>query len=92
MKCLTCNNTAVEEHHIIPKSQSGSNHPLNLAPLCRDCHFEIHSGIHSDRKQEILSKCYEQIKQDLSVCWKGRIKPKIVNILEYELKNGSSNE
>lgn len=85
MKCLTCNNTADEiPHHIVHRGKNGggTDHPLNLAYLCFDCHYEIHHGIHSERKKEILEVCYAQIKQDLSKCWTGKIKPKIINLLE----------
>lgn len=31
-------------HHIIMRSNGGSNYVDNLLTLCRDCHIEVHSG------------------------------------------------
>lgn len=69
-------------HHIIPRSQGGNSNKINLAPLCRFCHYQIHSGTNSQLRNKILQKCYQQIKQDLYSCYKGRIIPKIVHLLE----------
>jgi 5-methylcytosine-specific restriction endonuclease McrA len=82
MKCLTCQNIATQTHHVIFRSQGGSENKCNKIGLCEYCHNEIHHGIHTERRQEILNACYEYIKPNLSKCWKGKIKPKIVNILE----------
>jgi len=29
-------------HHIVPRTQGGSDHPDNLVTLCRTCHDAIH--------------------------------------------------
>jgi hypothetical protein len=83
-KCLYCQNIATEKHHIIFRSQGGTDHPLNLAHLCSECHYAIHHGVKSGVRLKILAKCYEQIKKNPSVCWTGKIKPKIINILECQ--------
>jgi len=77
MQCLCCPNIAVEEHHIIFKSQGGSNDPENLAPLCSECHYAVHHGINSRKRDEVMMKCYASIK-DWSKVWTGKIKPKQV--------------
>nr|YP_010448273.1 hypothetical protein NRL16_pgp016 [Symbiochloris sp. SG-2018]UTQ75754.1 hypothetical protein [Symbiochloris sp. SG-2018] len=45
-KCPVCNeffgDEELEVHHIIPKSQNGSNKPENLIILHKDCHYKIH--------------------------------------------------
>jgi len=82
MNCIYCHKIATEKHHIIFRSQGGTNHPLNLAHLCSNCHYQIHHGTDTLLREKILARCYEQIKQNLSKCWKGKHAPKIVNILE----------
>lgn len=45
-KCPVCNeffgDEELEVHHIIPRSQNGSNKPENLIILHKDCHYKIH--------------------------------------------------
>jgi hypothetical protein len=84
--CIFCHNTATEKHHIIFRSQGGSDNPQNLADLCFNCHFEIHHGKNIKLKKAIMGKCYEQAMQDLDKCWKGKFKPKVVNLLEFRKK------
>ena len=49
--CERCGFIAVDIHHIIYKSQGGSDEVENLIALCRDCHEMSHSGEIS--KQEL---------------------------------------
>lgn len=35
-------NTELHAHHVVPKSEGGSNQLKNLQTLCRDCHNAIH--------------------------------------------------
>lgn len=37
----------LEVHHIIPRGEGGSHHPLNLLTLCKHCH---HSRVHGGPK------------------------------------------
>jgi predicted HNH restriction endonuclease len=71
-------------HHIIfrNKVQCGTDDPLNLAPLCQRCHFAIHHGTDTELRKAVSEVCYKQVREDLSKCWKAKIKPKIINILE----------
>lgn len=40
--CLVCGVHAELLHHVIQIQNGGHNHRKNLAPLCNDCHAEIH--------------------------------------------------
>jgi 5-methylcytosine-specific restriction endonuclease McrA len=40
--CEYCRKTAVDIHHIIFKSQGGTDEPKNLIGLCRKCHQRAH--------------------------------------------------
>jgi len=43
VKCYFCSiRTGNEKHHIIPKSQGGSNSKKNIMNLCSDCHDYFH--------------------------------------------------
>lgn len=82
-RCIYCGGIeATDKHHIIFRSQGGTDSPFNLADLCRPCHFSIHFGKDKKHKENILNKCYEQVKGHLDECWKGKIKPKAVRLLE----------
>jgi len=41
-KCCVCNNSNPDVHHIKSRGSSGSDHPNNLVPLCRNHHTQIH--------------------------------------------------
>jgi len=43
--CLVCGSTAVDIHHIVFRSQGGSDDITNLAPLCRRCHDASHNKV-----------------------------------------------
>ncbi|HQO23233.1 MAG TPA: HNH endonuclease [Spirochaetota bacterium] len=89
MKCLICNNEATEKHHIIFRSQGGTDAPENLANLCRECHHSIHFGKDTEVRKYITGKLYDIIRPHLSKCWKGKYPPKIIRLLESE--NSSCN-
>lgn len=43
--CRYCNRgDTLDPHHVIFRSQGGSNAPNNLLTLCRKCHNDIHDG------------------------------------------------
>ena len=82
-RCAFCNaETSQPPHHIVFRSQGGTNHPLNLITLCYDHHYDIHHGTNTERRNQILAICYEQVRQDPSKCWTGKHKPKIINLIE----------
>lgn len=82
MKCFICGNIATDKHHTIFKSQGGTNNEENIVYLCRSCHYSIHHGSNIQTKQEILKRLYQRIKPVLDKCWKGKIKPKIANLIQ----------
>lgn len=43
--CGCCEGPASIRHHIIPIKNGGHNHRLNILPLCRPCHAEIHAWL-----------------------------------------------
>lgn len=43
LPCAICGKEAVNLHHIIYKSQGGTDHPTNLIPLCYVCHNQHHT-------------------------------------------------
>ena len=44
--CERCGDIATDCHHIIFRSQGGSDMPMNLIALCRACHDKAH-GVNS---------------------------------------------
>lgn len=42
-KCLICKNHIEHFHHIIPRSQGGSDRPENIVGLCTNCHRQVHT-------------------------------------------------
>ena len=42
-KCPVCGKLIEHYHHIIPRSQGGSNRPDNIIGICADCHEKIHT-------------------------------------------------
>ncbi len=49
-RCVICQKSFVEVHHIIPESEGGSNDLENAAPLCASCH-DLYGGNPEKRKQ-----------------------------------------
>lgn len=43
-KCLMCENSIEHYHHIVPRSQGGSNTLKNIAGLCECCHRKVHTN------------------------------------------------
>ena len=88
-RCLYCGRIAEQNHHVIKRDKrkkgGGTDNPENLAPLCRACHHAIHHGRDTEYRDAALQKCYEYIKPNLDKCWQGKIKPKIIKLLEQEL-------
>jgi len=49
IECEICGTRDVEtlhKHHIVERTELGtSNHPMNLAIVCANCHNKIHAGL-----------------------------------------------
>lgn len=43
-KCLMCENSIEHYHHIVPRSQGGSDTLKNIAGLCECCHRKVHTN------------------------------------------------
>jgi 5-methylcytosine-specific restriction endonuclease McrA len=43
--CVVCHHKASEVHHVIYRSQGGTNQLSNLALLCQRCHKETHAKL-----------------------------------------------
>ena len=41
--CLMCKNKIKHDHHIVPQYEGGSDHPDNIAGLCKKCHAKAHT-------------------------------------------------
>ena len=41
-KCAVCGNPIEHYHHLVPRSQGGSNTPENIVGLCKHCHEKVH--------------------------------------------------
>ena len=61
-KCLICGKKHIDEyHHIVPKSQGGTDRASNIVGLCEDCHRSI-DGVHKskDAQSKMLDLVGEQ--------------------------------
>ena len=81
--CSRCKRTEnLEKHHIIFKSQGGSDKKSNLRNLCRDCHDYIHTE----------SKVVDEIKHNLnSIKWwaehfRSKNADQVIRRIEYKIK------
>lgn len=49
IECEICGNrelATLHKHHIIERTQlNTTNHPMNLAVICSNCHNKVHAGI-----------------------------------------------
>lgn len=43
-RCACCGRPIEHYHHIVPRSEGGSDVPENIVGLCKDCHDRIHKG------------------------------------------------
>ena len=49
-RCALCDDTrGIQIHHVIHRSQGGSNAPMNLITLCWRCHAAVHGTKLPDR-------------------------------------------
>lgn len=43
-RCACCGRPIEHYHHIVPRSEGGSDVPENIVGLCKDCHERLHKG------------------------------------------------
>ena len=86
--CFWCGGISgkLDFHHIIfkNKTQGGTDHPDNLLLACSyltgcKAHYHIHNGIDS---KQYIKETYKYLPENLDNCWSGKIKPKVVNLIE----------
>ena len=73
-RCALCDSTKyLQIHHIIKRSQGGSNHPHNLITLCADCHALAHGtnlrGWQDVTQESIVQACTEYLADYYAPQW-----------------------
>ena len=88
-KCLICGKEHIDEyHHIVPKSQGGTDRVANIAGLCYDCHQGV-NGVHKDdNTQNTLLDLVGDVYKDCSVGLLNSVMPALIEAMqEYCDKN-----
>jgi DNA-directed RNA polymerase subunit RPC12/RpoP len=58
--CARCGGQfRIEEHHITPRAQGGTDEEENLIQLCAVCHDEIHTGVTHDKPAKFTGPHFE---------------------------------
>jgi hypothetical protein len=66
--CKRCGrNSHIEKHHILPKSEGGSNNPRNIRKLCKDCHDYEHARRDVEKKLVYYKKMISLLGYRLQV-------------------------
>lgn len=52
--CENCGDRASDVHHLVFRSQGGTNEIENLMGLCRECHNEAHNSVSYNEKLKII--------------------------------------
>lgn len=65
-RCALCDNTqGLQVHHVVHRSQGGSDLPQNLITLCWKCHAAIHGTVLSEyegiQPADIAQACVEYV-------------------------------
>lgn len=64
-RCARCDGTfRIETHHIVPRTQGGSDDATNLIELCAVCHGEIHTGVTQAAPTKHVGTDFEQWVED----------------------------
>ena len=81
-KCCICTTPGIQAHHIIHKEHGGSDDLDNLAPLCPNCHSQIHTkgGFTLKIKPETLKRFRDNWYQQYEE------KKTFFNIDDYNIK------
>lgn len=74
-KCAVCGKPIEHIHHIVSRSEGGSNSPDNLIGLCKHCHDEVH-------KDKTILNNVKGIKQQHKVSLLNTIMPFLIKELE----------
>ena len=73
--CILCNRAATDIHHITSRSQGGTNHPHNLAALCRQHHDLLH-GVIWQGVDLTADEAYQAIVEYVSDYYAGKWRPR----------------
>lgn len=69
---LCCSTRYLQIHHAIPRSQGGSNSPMNLITLCNVCHMQAHGdnleGMPFTQK-DVMRACVEYVADWYAPQW-----------------------
>ena len=72
--CIFCDARASDLHHVIPRSQGGTNYPDNLISVCRCHHMVLHGntipGIDWTR-EELQQAAVEYVCDYYADTWRG---------------------
>ena len=73
-RCALCDSTQyIQIHHVVPRSQGGTNSPQNLITLCHACHglchgIEVYAG--TERTPEDMNQyCVEYLADFYAPDW-----------------------
>ena len=86
MYCEYCHKPSTDLHHVIFRSQNGTNNKENLIPLCRSYHFQVHNGTNTELRNAIQKVCYDYIRDNIDKCWEGIYPSKVVRQIKVGLK------
>jgi 5-methylcytosine-specific restriction endonuclease McrA len=63
--CVICGAVAIDLHHIIYRSQGGTDTPENLAPMCFKCHSDHHTNNKPTTKEIINARNNNIFNQEI---------------------------
>lgn len=89
-RCLICGCNHIDEyHHIVPRSQGGSNNVKNIAGLCDHCHNSV-NGVHKNKEmQDKLLELKSGLKQQYKISLLNSVMPQLAEALKNACdKNG----
>lgn len=55
--CFVCRKRATQQHHVILLSRGGDNSYLNLVPICKTCHEDVHPWMREGPSEATESEC-----------------------------------
>ena len=58
--CFICSRNSNDLHHVIFRSQGGTDEVTNICPLCRDCHTKAHTN--KEFNEKLKNKFCKSIK------------------------------
>ena len=87
-KCMLCSKPIEHYHHIVGKSEGGSNTIRNIAGLCLDCHSKVHK---SEALKMMLSELKSGTSTEYSISLLNSIMPQLLETISNYCKQNSLN-